>query len=309
MRPGVVRLAAAVWAATLPLLALVGACGGGGDPSPPRVEDEVLARSNQAALAALELERPAEAARLYAAALARARERDDPSAIADAALGQATAALAAGDARTALEVSRAVAAELARRGLRAPPALGLAEATALYRLRRTAEARATAASVAMRGAEDAAAAARAAFLIGLIAAERGDARALDAARAALGAAEPSTPAFRADLAELGAWAALLRGDAAAAATRAAAAAEARREALDYRGLGRALALQAEAERRRGDAAGAADLLLRAGRGAAARGEAADARRWLGEAHSLAARAGARGVERQAREALAALRPS
>jgi hypothetical protein len=60
-------------------------------------------------------------------------------------------------------------------------------------------------------------------------------------------------------------------------------------------------------RRLGDLAGAADLLLRAGRGAAARGEAAEARRWLGDARALAAGGRAREVERQAREAIAALR--
>jgi hypothetical protein len=53
--------------------------------------------------------------------------------------------------------------------------------------------------------------------------------------------------------------------------------------------------------------GAADLLLRAGRGAAARGDDADARRWLAEARDLAAQAGAGRVATQAREALAALR--
>jgi hypothetical protein len=301
-RAGTVRLAVCT---ALPLLA--GACGGRGDPSPPRAEDEVLARANQAAHAALELERPGEAARLYAAALARARERDDPAAVADAAVGQAAAALAAGEARAAFEVAREVREGLARRGLQAPAALALAEATALYRLGRPAEAAAMASAVAARGAEDAEAAARAAFLVGLIAAGRGDARGLDAARAALAGAEPRTPAFRADLAELEARAALSRGDARAAAVHAAVATAARRDALDYRGLGRALALHAEAARRLGDLAGAADLLLRAGRGAAARGEAAEARRWLGEARALAAEGRARGVGRQAREAIAALR--
>jgi hypothetical protein len=61
----------------------------------------------------------------------------------------------------------------------------------------------------------------------------------------------------------------------------------RREALDYRGLGRALALEAEAAGREGDLAAAADLLRRAGRGAAARGETASAQRWLAQAQALA----------------------
>ncbi len=266
----------------------------------------MLARANQAAHAALEMERPEEAARLYATALARARERDDPAAIADAGLGRATASLDAGQPQVALDVTREVSTELARRGLQAPPALLLAQATALYRLRRATEAHSIASTVTQRGAEDAEAAARAAFLVGLIAAERGDAAGLDAARAALAGAQPRTPAFRADLAELEARAALLRGDARVAAAQAATTAATRQEALDYRGLGRALVLQAEAARRLGDPARAADLLLRAGRGAAARGEASEARRWLGDARALAARAGARQVERQAQEAMTAL---
>ncbi|HYI83806.1 MAG TPA: hypothetical protein VEX11_11425 [Acetobacteraceae bacterium] len=76
--------------------------------------------------------------------------------------------------------------------------------------------------------------------------------------------------------------------------------------MDYRGLGRTPALQAQAVRRLGDLAGAADLLLRAGRGAAARGEAAEARRWLGDG-ALAPQGRAHGVGRQAQEAMAALR--
>jgi hypothetical protein len=127
-------------------------------------------------------------------------------------------------------------------------------------------------------------------------------------RLALG--EPGTSGQRGDAAELAAHAALLGGDAAAAGARAAEAAAARQEALDYRGLSRALALQAEAARRGGDAMEAADLFLRAGRGAAARGETVEARRWLGEVRRLAARGGppAAEMDAAARAALAALRP-
>jgi hypothetical protein len=230
----------------LPLLALalvLAACGGGRrDDGPP--EDEVLSRLAGSAHRALELNEPDSAAGLYARALTRARERDDAGAIGDMAFGQATAALAGGDAPAALRVAQEVSAELTRRGARVPPRLLLAEATALHRLGRTAEAGARATDVANRAAEDPPAALRAQFLLGLLAAGRGDAVRLAAARAALAGAEPA--AFRADATELAAQEALLRGDAAGAAAQARAAAALRREAIDYRGLSRTLALEGRA---------------------------------------------------------------
>jgi len=287
----------------LPVLLLLAACGGGSrEQRPP--EDEILARLAGSANRALELDEPESAARLYERALARARERDDAGAIADMAFGQATAALAHGDARGALRVSQEVRQELARRGRAATPALLLTEATALHRLGRAAEAEARAAEVASRGGEDRAAAARATFLLGLIAAERGDVARVAAARAALDGAREA--AFRADAVELAGHEALLRGDARRAAAEAGAAATLRRDAVDYRGLSRALALEGTARARLGQAAPAADLLLRAGQGAAARGERADARRWLGEAGRLAAQAGRPAMAAEARRSAGSL---
>jgi hypothetical protein len=292
----------------LAFLAVAPGCGGNGGPpeaaGPP--EDETYIRAARAGQQALELDQPETAARLYARALARARERDDPAAITDAAFGQATAALAHGDARGALEVSRRVREEMARRGRRVTPGLLLAEATANWRLDQMAEADRLAEVVAGRGGEDAEAARRATFLRGLIAAERRDLRRLAAARASLG--QPGPAAFRADAAELEALAALLRGDPNTSRQRAIAAAEARREALDYRGLSRALALQGRALSELGDAEGAADLLLRAGRGAAERGEREDARLWLAEAQVLARRRGLGRLEAELRRTQAMLQP-
>lgn len=282
------------------VLLLLGACGGGTPETAGPLVDETLERLASSAHRALEMEQAEAAARLYARALTRARERDDPAAIADMAYGQATAALAHGDAPGALSVAQEVRGELARRGRRPTPGLLLAEATALHRLDRTAEAGALASAVVERAVEDPPAAQRATFLLGLIAAGRGDLRQLAAARAAMG--DPASAAFRADAAELEAHAALLRGNPEQAATRAAAAAALRQEALDYRGLSRALALQGRAVAQLGDAARAADLLLRAGRGAAERGERRDAQRWLAEAQSIARRRGLPMVAEAARRA-------
>ncbi len=142
--------------AALLLAALLGACGGRGAQQaaePAAAPDEVLMRTARAALSALELDQPESAARLYGRALTRARERDDPAAIADMGFGQATAMLAHGDAAGALEVARDVRLEMERRGRRATPSLQLAEATALHRLGRTAEADQVAALVQPQAAE------------------------------------------------------------------------------------------------------------------------------------------------------------
>lgn len=267
----------------LSVLILV-ACGGRAPPEagPPR--DEVLIRAAEAAQAALDLDQPESAARLYARALARARERDDPEAIDAMAFGQATAALAHGDARAALNVAQEVRLNLARRGRRASAGLLLTEATAQFRLGRLDEAERLARAVTTRAVEAPEAALRAHFLLGLAAGARGDLAGVAAARAAVGA--PERPAFHADAAELEAVAALLRGDAGIALARGQAAAALRQEALDYRGLSRALALQGEAMARLGEPERAADLLRRAGRSAEERGEAADARLWLAQADRL-----------------------
>lgn len=284
------------------MLAVVGCGGSSAPPQPP--PDEALARTARAGRLALDLERPAEAARLYGQALTRARQRDDAEAIADAGIGLAAAELDRGRPREALSTARTVRGELVRRNAPVPAALSLAEAVALHRLGEAGAADRAAAQAAQAAGDDLPAFRRATFLRGLIAAGRGDAAGLAEARTALGA--PEQPAYRADARELEALAALAAGGAEAARQAAAAAAADRREALDYRGLGRALALQAEAARRVGDRAGAADLWLRAGRGAAARDETATARRWLAAAEADARRARAAEVAAAARAELRAL---
>lgn len=281
----------------LPLLA---ACGSTPAPAPPP-PDETLGRAARAGRLALELDRPAEAARLYTTALGRARERDDAAAIADTGIGLAAAELARNRNAAALATASDVQTELLRRGATVPDALLLTEALALYRTGDLAGADRVAARIT---GEDADVARRAWFLRGLIAASRGDAAGLAEARAALG--EPEARGFRADARELAAAAALAAGDMPGARHMAAEAAQLRREGLDYRGLSRALALEAEAARRLGETAAAADLLLRAGRGAAARNEFAEARRWLRQSEALARQGRAPEIAAAARAALRAM---
>jgi hypothetical protein len=281
----------------LPLLA---ACGSTPAPAPPP-PDETLGRAARAGRLALELDRPAEATRLYGTALSRARERDDAAAIADAGIGLAAAELARNRNAAALATAREVQAELLRRNAPVPDALRLAEALALYRIGDLPGAERVTSAIT---GDDADVLRRAWFLRGLVAAGRGDAAGLAAARAALG--EPEARGFRADARELAARAALDAGDGPGARRLAAEAAQLRREGLDYRGLSRALALEAEAARRQGENAAAADLLLRAGRGAAARNEFAEARRWLQQSEALARQARVPEIANAARLALRGL---
>ena len=243
----------------------------------------MLQRQTHAGELAFELERNEEAAEQYRTALSRAQERDDPDAIGDTGYDLAVAELRDNAADKALADARATRIELERRGAKPFPALLLAEATALYRTGAVAEADRAAQRI--QQSADADAVARATFLRGLIADDRGDEAGLATAADALTGVK--TPPFAADSAELSARLALRRRDPALGQEQAARAAELRQATLDYRGLARALAIQGTAAERLGDQTAAADLFLRAGRSAAAQGDKKSARVWLRRAASLA----------------------
>ena len=265
------------------LLLLLADCGGSAPDTGAPPTDEMLQRQTHAGQLAFELERNEEAAAQYRTALSRAQARDDPDAIGDTGYNLAVAELRANTPDKALADARATRIELERRGSKPFPALLLAEATALYRTGAAAEADRAAQRV--QQSEDADAVARATFLRGLIADDRGDEAGLAAATDALTTAK--TPPFEADSAELAARLALRRGDPARARERAEHAAGLRQATLDYRGLARALAIEGAAAERPGDKIAAADLFLRAGRSAAAQGDKTSARDWLGRAMFLA----------------------
>lgn len=265
----------------LPPLLLTG-CGARVTPPAPQ-PDETLTRHLRAGRLALDAGRFEEAVRQYDLALTRARARDAAEDITDAATGRAAALLGKGDDAAARDQAAGTLADLARRGAVPSPALRLAEATARYRLGDLDGALPL--LLALRDAPDRDAVLRAAFIEGLIADARRDATALQAARTRLGTPEAFN--FRADAAELEARAALLARDAALAMARAEAAAALRRDALDYRGLGRALEVAADAARLAGDAAREADFARRAAQGAVARGDAATAQRLFARARNAA----------------------
>jgi hypothetical protein len=278
------------------LVLLLAACAS--PPKPAAPEDAEMRRSARVGRVAFNLERPDEAVTQYRAALSRAQARDDLPAIADLGYDLAVAQLRANDPKAALATATSIRAELARR--RAPdlPELDLAEATALYRTGAPAQSDALAASVQRAG--DPEAAARASFLRGLIADAAGDTAGLQSALASLGA--PADAETQADAAELSARLKLRQGDPAGARADAQRAAALRRDLPDYRGLARALALEAQAARQAGDQSAAADLYLRAGRSAAAQGDTDQARMWLRQAGAASDPA----IRQAAATALAAL---
>lgn len=232
-------------------------------------DDETLARLDHAGAIAFDQEEPSQAATQFRAALARARTRDDASAIADAGFNLATAELAQGRPRDAINTAHELQLELARRGV-VDPDFDLIAAVAMFRLDDLASADRIAAG--LTADRDTARANAAWFLRGLIADARNDRAGLQRAVSSL------TPtADPGDVAEL-------RARVSHNADLALRAADLRRNELDYRGMARALALAAQLTPRPPEAA---DLYLRAGRSAAAQGDTANARIWLGNARRLA----------------------
>jgi hypothetical protein len=281
----------------LPVLLFAAGCSGGRAATKP--EDTTLQEARHAGREAFTLERPKEAAAQYKHALARARERDDATAIGDAGYDLAVAQLAANEPKQAVESARLTRTELERRGAASFPALDLVEAAALYRLGAKREADALA--VRAEASNEQAAAARASFLRGLIADETGDVANLDRALARL--AHPASPEQAADADELAARRDLRRGQLVQAIAAAERAADARRSTMDYRGMARALSVAAAAAARAGDRQTAADLYMRAGQSAAAQGDVTTARPWLHQALALGSDPALR---RAARQSLASL---
>jgi hypothetical protein len=83
-------------------------------------------------------------------------------------------------------------------------------------------------------------------------------------------------------------------------------ADLRRDAKDYLGMARVLALAGEAAESAGLGTEAADLYFRAGRSAEVEGHSADAKRWLGAAARLAETTGQDEILAEANDRLARL---
>jgi hypothetical protein len=275
----------------LSLLALA-ACGGGApaDPGPP--PDVKLDQANKAGTQALSMDLPSVAVRQYKVALSRAYERDDAGAIGDVAYNLALAQMKAGDSKGAIATAREARGELTRRRAAVPPELILVLAAASYRSGDLGGAASAAQEVLDSGSKDPDAVRRAWFIRGLVAADRSDTAGLAQAIAAL---PPTKQAdLEADRQELQGRAALAANDSAALSLFEQSASN-RQQALDYRGMARALSLAGDAALRSGRTADAADLFLRAGRSALLQGDTATATPLLKRAEDLGKQTGQTGI--------------
>lgn len=271
------------------LVAAISACGS--RPAPPlAVVDKGFERSSSAAGAAFGAGEYARAADLYRQALQRAYARDDREAIVDTQYNLAIVLLRLGALEEAHAVADDARAELSRAGQALPAHLLLLEATILYRTGQTAAAWDINEQL-LSGTVEAASGvmARAQFLRGLMAAERGDTVRL---REAVVAIEPAnSPELHADHAELRGYLAMAERHWEAAVQAFDTAAGLRRESLDYASMIRALGMAGEAAERNERQRAAAVFYLRAGRSAAQLGRKQQALHWLMRAQLLASQAG------------------
>jgi tetratricopeptide (TPR) repeat protein len=285
------------------LIAALGLTGCNSAPAPQtEPPDRGLSSGRKLARFAFEGGDYKQAVVLYERTLARAYARDDVEDIADIGYESALALLRADEPAKAATRARRVREELARRGVRSFPELQVTEAVALYAAGDPVGAEALAAAVASGAGEpvDASGAvrARAVYLQGMVAADRGDRAAVAQALATIG--NPEAVSLQADRAELTGRLRLLDFDPGAAMTAFEEAIELRREGRDYAGVARALAFAGDAAAVADRPGEAADLYLRAGRGAAQLNRRNDAERWLRKAQAIATHTGQADVSDAAR---------
>ena len=287
------------------LILLAGCTAAATSPRPSEPVDQDLMSGWRLARFAFEEEQYDQAARLYARVLERAHARDDLGAIGDVGYELAVVRLRQLDAGAAAEQARQTRDELRRRGEEPFAELYLVEAVGLYELGKRAAAEAMAdQAITLALGPSAPVARRAWSLKGRIAADRADTAGVARALAALGWAQ--NPELQADRLELIGRLDLLddRPERALPALRTSA--DLRRDAKDYLGMARVLALAGEAAESAGLGTEAADLYFRAGRSAEVEGHSADAKRWLGAAARLAETTGQDEILAEANDRLARL---
>jgi tetratricopeptide (TPR) repeat protein len=240
--------------------------------------------------------------------LERAYARDDLGAIGDVGYELAVVRLRQLDAPAAAEQARQSREELRRRGDEPFAELYLVEAVALYEMGEADRAAPLAEqAIALAPWPGDPVALRAWFLEGRIAADRADAAGLARALDALDVpGSAPSPELQADRLELIGRRDLQDGRPERALPALRTSADLRRDAKDYLGMARGLALAGAAAEAAGLGDDAADLYFRAGRSAEVEGATADAKRWLGAAARLAKTTGQAEILAQANDRLKGL---
>jgi tetratricopeptide (TPR) repeat protein len=248
--------------------------------------DEDLERFNRAGRLAFDKGRLQQAASFYRKALDRAYVRDDTAAILDAQYNLAICLMNLQAYAEALVVVQHATTEMALAGHGPSVDFLFLEATLLHSSGDSGKAwkitdqilsPATQASTLIKRKTH--------FLRGLIASKQGDLDQLRAAIAALG--QPQQIQLRADRQELVGHLAMTEKNWDAAVEAFDATTKLRREALDYRGMVKVLALAGNAGEKAGRAKEASIRYLRAGRSAGLQGLFDDALKWLTRAEQIA----------------------
>ena len=274
--------------------------------SPPKQKapaaDQTLERFNSAARQAFYQGRFEQAANFYRKALERAYVRDDAAAILDARYNLAVCLLNLQSYDEALDGVRRAKTEMAIADHGKSVDFLLLEAIILYRGGDLNAAwQVTDQILSNPSRASSVVWSRTHFLRGMMASERGDIAQLRASVTALG--QPEQSRLHADRLELAGRLALAEQNWDAAVEALDSAASLRREALDYRGMVRALVLAGEGSEKAGRNRQAAILYLRAGRSAFFNDQMADAQKWLNHSVQLASTAGEDKIIEEARSHL------
>jgi tetratricopeptide (TPR) repeat protein len=300
-----------VWRLGLLLAIAILVFGGCGSSAPLQkgpAMDEDLERFNRAAQQAFETGRLQQATAFYRKALERAYIRDDYRAVLDAQYNMAICLINLQSYAEASEVIQQAKTEMAMAGQSVAADFFLLEATVLH-LQEDSDAawKITDQILAATPPASSIIQSKTYFLRGLIAGKQGDTDKLREAIASMG--QPNLLQLRADRHELLGHLALLEQEWEKAIEAFETVAELRREALDYRGMVKALALAGKASEKAGHANEAAIRYLRAGRSAALQGQFDHALNWLNQAEQIAKSAGEVQIVQKARVYLRELQES
>lgn len=296
------RPADVVWRIGL-LLAIAilfsGGCGSSARVQKSPAIDEDLERFNRAAQQAFDSGRLQQASAFYRKALDRAYIRDDFKAVLDAQYNLAICLINLQSYAEAFETIQQAETEIDMAGSSREADFFLLEATVLYfkqdldaawKITDQILAATPQASSIVQGKTH--------FLRGLIASKQGNTENLRKAIASMG--QPAQPLLRADHQELLGLLAMAELNWDVAINAFEAATDLRREAREYRGMVKSLALAGQASEKAGHPVEAAVRYLRAGRSAALQGQFDDALIWLNQAEGIGSNAGEEQIAQQAR---------
>jgi tetratricopeptide (TPR) repeat protein len=271
-------------------LLVFGGCGSSAPVQKSPAIDEDLERFNRAAQQAFDSGRLQQAAAFYRKALDRAYIRDDFRAALDAQYNMAICLINLQSYAQAFEVIQQAKTEMAMAGYSREADFLLLEATVLH-LREDSDAAWKMTDQILSATPEASSIVQCKthFLRGLIASKKGDTDKLREAIVSIG--QPKLPLLRADHHELLGHLAMAEYNWGEAVNAFEAATDLRREAREYRGMVKSLALAGQASEKAGNPHEASVRYLRAGRSAALQGQFDDALNWLNQAEQIASNAG------------------